>query len=122
MKAEPMGVENLVEPLPIGMRRAEQRSECGPQRGRSRCNAMREDRECITRFRNADLESVVAQRARKARKHFAHRPTDFFNRRTWLCGNHRTRTYATFPRRRSLTSRVSRARSSWVLSKHIIVS
>src|SRR6516225_10327473 len=98
MEAEPMGVENLVEPLPIGMRRAEQRSERGPQRGRSRCNGMCKDRECITRFREADLESVVAQRARKAREPFAHRPTNFFNERTCLGEDHRTRPYATFPR------------------------
>src|SRR5262249_42818484 len=82
MEAEPMGVENLVESVPIGMRRAEQRSERGPQRGRSPCNGVREDRECITRFPESDLESVVAQRARKARKPFAHRPPDFFNGRT----------------------------------------
>src|SRR5262245_59808309 len=122
METEPMGIENLVEPPPIGMRRAEQRSERGPQRGRSRCNGIREDCECITRFRESDLESVVAQRARKARQPFAHRPADFFNGRTGLGEKHRTHPYATFPRSRSLTSRVSRARSSWVLSKHIIVS
>jgi hypothetical protein len=43
---------------------------------------MRDNRECITRFRESDPESVVAQRARKARKPFAHRPADFFNGRT----------------------------------------
>src|SRR5262249_46494720 len=118
MGAEPISVENLVETLPIGMRRAKQRSERRPQRGRPRCKGMREDRECITRFRESDLESVVAQRARKAREPFAHRPADG---RIWLGRDHRKR-YATFPRSRSLTSRVSRTRSSRVLSKHIIVS
>jgi hypothetical protein len=43
---------------------------------------MREDRDSITRFCESDLESVVAQRARKARKPFTHRPADFFNGRT----------------------------------------
>src|SRR5262249_5309412 len=122
MEAEPMGVKNLVEPLPIGMRRAEKRSGDGPQRGRQGGNGMPEDGECITRFRESALESVVAQRARKARKPFAHRPADFFNGRTCLGEDHSMRPYATFPRSRSLTSRVNRARSSCVLSKHIIVS
>jgi len=83
---------------------------------------MHEDRECITRFRKSDLESVTAQCAREAREPFADGPPNIFNGRTWLGGDHRTRPYATLPRSRSLTSRVSRARSSCVLSKHIIVS
>jgi hypothetical protein len=105
--ALPEGVENFVETLPVGMGGAEQRTQrrferCGAERGGRRQHLQR-----IARLGEPDAIAVVAQRARKAGEPVAGAE----------CGHQ-----ATLPRRRSLTSRDSRARSSWVLSRQIMVS
>ena len=52
--AAPEGVENLVEPLPIGMGRAEQRAQCRLERRRLRRGRRGENRERVARFGKAD--------------------------------------------------------------------
>ena len=105
--ALPEGVEDLVEALPVGMGRAEQRAQCRLERRRAQRRGRGEHLQRVARLGEPDAKAVVAQRARKAGE-----PAAGAER-----GHH-----ATLPRRRSLTSRVSRARSSWVLSRQIMVS
>src|SRR5262249_25351645 len=89
MHAEPIGIENFVEPLPIGAPRAKQGSERGPQRSRSRCQRIRENRERVARFRESNLKLVVAQCTGEAREPFANWLADVFSGWTEFGGIHR---------------------------------
>src|SRR5262249_2982822 len=63
---KPIGIENLVETLPVRVRCAQQRAECRFQCGWPRRQGSRKDREGVSGFGEPDLETVVAQRAREA--------------------------------------------------------
>ncbi len=91
----------------------------GLQRRRPRRRGRRQDRQRVARLGEADLEAVVAQRADEARQAPPRRapPIAF----AILAQGYRP-SHATLPSSRSVTSRVSRARSSWVLSRQIMVS
>src|SRR5580698_7989033 len=144
--ALPEGVEDLVETFPVGMSGAEQRAQCRLQRCRTqRCRGC-QHLQGVARLGKPDAKAVVAQRAGKAREPAAGaellsvilrwRPKAALegctaravalrgSLRSHLRGTGRSHEFphATLPRRRSLTSRVSRARSSWVLSRQIMVS
>ena len=56
--AAPEGVENLVEPLPIGARRAEQRSQRRFSVVGRAANGKREDRKRIARLRKPTLKPL----------------------------------------------------------------
>ena len=105
--ALPEGVKDLVETFPVGMRGAKQRAQCRLERCRAERRRRRQHLQRVARLGEPDPETVVAQRVREAGE--------------TATGAERGH-HATLPRRRSLTSRVSRARSSWVLSRQIMVS
>src|SRR5262249_29989957 len=135
--AAPIRVEDFVEALPIRMRGAEQCAQGRFQRRGPECGWRCEYSERITCFCKADAEAVRAQCARKTGEPAAHGcGQGFFSLVPAKAGTQRwipafagvrgkmgvSSHHATLPSNRSLTSRVSRARSSWVLSKHIMVS
>src|SRR5262245_51847864 len=64
----PIGIEYLVEPLPIGTRRAEQGTKRRLQRGRPARQRASENRKSIRGLGQAGLEAIVAQRACKIGK------------------------------------------------------
>src|ERR1700720_582266 len=105
--ALPERVKNLVEALPVGTGGAKQRAQCRLERSRAQRCGRRQHLQRVARLGETDAKAVVAQRPCKTGE-----PAPGAER-----GHH-----ATLPRRRSLTSRVSRARSSWVLSRQIMVS
>ncbi len=74
--AVPEGVEDLVEALPIGMRGAKQRAQRRLQRGGTRGDRRGEDGQRIAGLGEADLEAVIAQRARETGKPPAGGPTE----------------------------------------------
>src|SRR5262249_16573308 len=65
---QPIRIENLVKALPIRMRRAEQRAKGGFQGGRAQCKRRGENLKRVAGFSQADLEAVVAKRAREISK------------------------------------------------------
>ena len=136
--AEPVGVENLVEALPVGVGGAEQRAQrrLAATIGRAR-RRRGEDGERVAAFRPARPRNrcrAACARSRRAGGG-AELPSSARSRerpriaRVGLPLSRHARSHldarahhATLPSSRSLTSRVSRARSSCVLSRQIIVS
>src|SRR6185295_10557194 len=116
---QPIGIEDAVELVPVGTPRAKQALQRRAQRagspGRIACQHAR----CILAFFEADGEGIAAQHLREvhqaAQREFAQ--TGRIDNLVLLAGHH-----ATFPSSRAETSRVSRARSSWVFSRQRSVS
>ena len=73
---QPVRVENFVEALPIGVCCAKQRAQGRLQRGRPRRQRCSEYLERISCFGQANLETVIAQRACKTSQPPTHRRTD----------------------------------------------
>ncbi len=116
--ALPEGGKDFLEALPIRARGAEQTAQRRhQQRGPEGCRRG-EDGKRVARLGEADGEAVVAQRPHEAGEPPAQAGAD--RRRGLELGGGRHQ--ATRPSRRSVTSRVRRARSSWVLSTQISVS
>ena len=123
----PERVEDVVKALPVRMGGTKQRAQRRPERIRPQCRRRGKHGERVAGFGQAHFEAVVAQGADETGE-----PADRGAERARtvvLRGSLRSHLrvtelvhYATLPRSRSVTSRVMRARSSWVLSRHIIVS
>jgi hypothetical protein len=118
--AEPERVEQPVEPVPVGFPRREQMLERERNRPGLFGIARRHQGGGVAAFMQADGKGIVAQGLEK-RCEFgrdqARDLVDFLIVRAGAAAAH-----ATFPSRRSVTSRVTRDLSSWVLSRHIRVS
>src|SRR5262249_10841820 len=125
-------IEYFVETYPIRMRRAEQRPQRRFERYRLLGGRRRQDGQGVAGFRKANVKAVVAQRPAEASEAPARRRTQRlapFTVSRMPIGSLPSwdflkvpRHHATLPRSSALTSRVTRARSSCVLSKQIIVS
>ena len=74
--AMPVGVENLVKSLPIGMRCAKQRPQRRLERRWPRRQRRGKNRQRIAGLRQTDLETIVAQRACKTGQPPTRRRTD----------------------------------------------
>ncbi len=117
--AEPEGVEERVEAQPVRARRAEQRPQRGLQRDGPPAGVGAEHREGVAAFGEPDRKAAVAQQPRKG--YDAHgRPAVEVEGLIGSCRHGLP--HATLPRRRSVASRVMRARSSCVFKRQIRVS
>src|SRR5262245_52454925 len=94
--------------------------ECGAQEAGSLRVACGHQGRRVLPFSKADGKAVVAQGAQEGgqlRRDKARDLVHLIERRRWSAAAH-----ATLPRRRAVTSRVMRDLSSWVFSRHIMVS
>src|SRR5882757_3482144 len=117
--AEPERIENAIEAFPVGFARREQMLERRAQQAHL-CNvASRHQRRRVLAFSVTDGKAVVTQDPEKGREFRRDEAGNFVHfvevRRS------ATAAHATFPSKRSVTSRLIRALSSWVLSRHIRV-
>src|SRR6202035_3161318 len=118
--AEPERVEDAVEAVPVGFPRREQMFQRGTQQAGFLDIARRHQRGCVLAFLQPDREAGLAQGFQKRRELAGDEARDFVE--LFISGTGAAAAHATFPSRRSVTSRVRRDLSSWVLSRHIRVS
>src|SRR6202022_224856 len=118
--AEPERVEDAVELVPVGLPRRKQMLERRTQQAGLFDIARRHQCGGVPAFVQAYRESVIPQGSQKRRELCRDEARDLVDLViSRICA---AATHATFPSRRSVTSRVRRDLSSWVLRRHIRVS
>ncbi len=115
---QPVGLEDFVEALPILMGRAEEGAQGRRQRGWPLRRRRGENRQSIARLGQPDRKAAVAESTHETCQLPANADADAHA--GFLAGNGAHQ--ATLPRSRSVTSRGTRARSSWVFSRQIKLS